>query len=121
MSASEYIFHRTRDPVTKRSGILLHMRSTRGGYVYILASKRNGTLYIGVTSNLEERIGQHKNHIFKGFTDKYNISTLVWYESHDTILNAIEREKQLKRYRRSWKISLIEKENQYWEDLSDSF
>jgi putative endonuclease len=87
-------------------------------YTYILASKKNGTLYIGVTGNLEERMYEHKNEIFKGFTKKYKIKNLVYYEETDDISLAIMREKQLKFWKRAWKIELIEKENPGWEDLS---
>ena len=85
--------------------------------VYILASKRNGTLYIGVTSNLARRMYQHKNHFVAGFTKRYGIEMLVWYEIHATMESAIMREKQLKKWNRSWKIRLIESENRHWEDL----
>ena len=87
-------------------------------YVYILASTVNGTLYIGVTNNLERRIYEHKNNIIKGFTEKYNIHRLVWYESTNTIESAIQKEKQLKKWNRKWKIELIEKTNPKWDDLS---
>jgi putative endonuclease len=86
-------------------------------YVYILASKRNGTLYTGVTSDLPKRIYQHKEKMFSGFTDKYNVKFLVYYEVYDDILDAIAREKRLKRWRRSWKLELIEKMNPQWNDL----
>ena len=85
--------------------------------VYILASKRNGTLYVGVTSNLPQRIAQHKAWIVDGFTKKYGVHTLVWYEYLPTMLEAIAAEKKLKKWRRAWKIALIEKENPYWNDL----
>ncbi len=91
----------------------------RGGYVYILASKRNGTLYIGVTSNLPERIDQHRKHLVEGFTKKYNVDRLVWCEAHDSIEQAIIREKQLKKWNRAWKLALIEKENPQWNDLTE--
>jgi putative endonuclease len=91
---------------------------SRGGYVYILASKQNGTLYIGVTSNLSERINQHKDHAVQGFTDKYSVGKLVWYENHSTIEEAIQREKQLKNWQRAWKLELIERDNPQWNDLS---
>ena len=87
-------------------------------FVYILASTVNGTLYIGVTNNLERRIYEHKNNIIKGFTEKYNIHRLVWYESTNTIESAIQKEKQLKKWNRKWKIELIEKTNPKWDDLS---
>ncbi|HYH74525.1 MAG TPA: GIY-YIG nuclease family protein [Candidatus Saccharimonadales bacterium] len=89
----------------------------KGGYTYILASKRNGTLYTGVTSDLTERVWQHKEDAVKGFTSKYAVHLLVWYEEHETIEDAIEREKQLKRWHRAWKLSLIEESNPEWLDL----
>jgi putative endonuclease len=79
--------------------------------VYILASKRNGTLYVGVTSDLVKRVWQHKNDVVKGFTEKYGVHTLVYYELHVSMTEAILREKQLKKWNRAWKIELIEKEN----------
>jgi putative endonuclease len=85
--------------------------------VYILASKRNGTLYIGVTSDLVKRIGEHKNNVVEGFTKRYGIHTLVWYELHESMQSAIEREKRLKEWKRVWKLELIEKENPDWQDL----
>lgn len=85
--------------------------------VYILASQRNGTLYIGVTSNLVERIWQHKNGVHEGFTKQYNVHTLVYYELHDDMLAAITREKQLKKWKRDWKLRLIEEGNPGWRDL----
>jgi len=88
-------------------------------YVYILASKRNGTLYVGVTSNLEKRIYEHKTKALKGFTDKYEIGHLVWFEKHGTIASAILREKQIKKWNRQWKLRLIENNNSNWEDLSE--
>ena len=86
-------------------------------YVYILASKRNGTLYIGVTNNLLRRIYEHKNNIIAGFTKKYNIHILVYYEQHDSAEEAIQREKRLKYWHRKWKIRLIEETNPGWKDL----
>jgi len=85
--------------------------------VYILASKRNGTLYIGVTSDLLKRVSEHKQKIVKGFTKKYNVDKLVYYEQTNNIVSAIGREKQLKKWKRSWKIGLIEKQNPGWNDL----
>ncbi len=84
---------------------------------YILASQRNGTLYIGVTSNLIQRIFQHRNHQTQGFTDTYRVTRLVWYELHETMESAIKREKQLKKWSRQWKLVLIEKNNPDWCDL----
>ena len=86
-------------------------------YIYILASKRNGTLYIGVTSGLTKRVYEHKNNLIDGFSKKYNIHQLVYYESINDIESAIRREKQLKKWKRSWKIELIEKDNVEWKDL----
>ena len=85
--------------------------------VYILASKWNGTLYIGVTSDLVERIWEHKNNATDGFTKKYSVHTLVYYELLDDMDSAITREKQMKKWRRSWKIKLIQKDNPNWKDL----
>src|SRR3989338_3048431 len=89
------------------------------GYVYLLASKQNGTLYVGVTSDIRGRNYQHKDHLFKNsFTDKYDVTLLVWYEFHEYIGDAIKREKQLKKYNRAWKIALIEKDNPLWKDVT---
>ncbi|MCP1771833.1 putative endonuclease [Neisseria perflava] len=85
--------------------------------VYILASQRNGTLYIGVTSDLVKRIYQHKHHQVVGFTGCYDVVLLVWYELHATMDSAITREKQLKKWQRNWKLRLIEKHNPNWCDL----
>lgn len=85
--------------------------------VYILASKRNGTLYIGVTSDLVKRIWEHKNQLVEGFTKKYHVHQLVYFEQHQDMLSAITREKQLKKWNRAWKIALIEEENPDWRDL----
>lgn len=88
-------------------------------YVYILASKRNGTLYIGVTSNLVKRLGEHKADVVKGFTNKYNVHRLIYFEQTNSVETAISREKQLKHWNRDWKIELIEKDNPEWKDLAD--
>lgn len=88
-------------------------------YVYILANKKNGTLYIGITSSLKKRIHQHKNGVADGFTKKYNIKLLVYYETFEYVYAALYREKQLKNWNRKWKIELIEKENPKWRDLYD--
>ncbi len=85
--------------------------------VYLLASKQNGTLYSGVTSALVKRIWEHKNNIVEGFTKKYNIHMLVWYEMHETMESAIKREKAIKKWERSWKIDVIEEMNPQWRDL----
>jgi putative endonuclease len=87
--------------------------------VYILASKRNGTLYIGVTSDLVKRVCEHKEHLVEGFTKKYSVSLLVYFEVADTMYTALAREKQLKNWQRQWKINLIESANPEWNDLFD--
>ena len=88
--------------------------------VYILASKRNGILYIGVTSDLVKRIWEHKNNLVAGFTKRYNVHHLVWYELHEEMISAIERERSLKEWKRSWKLRLIESSNPDWQDLYDT-
>lgn len=86
-------------------------------FVYIMASQKRGTLYIGVTSNLQKRIWEHREEVTEGFTKKYSVHRLVYYESHATMESAIMREKDLKGWSRDWKIKLIEKMNPKWEDL----
>ena len=86
-------------------------------FVYIMASGKNGTLYIGVTNDLEKRAYEHKQHMVKGFTNQYNITNLVYYEQTDDIWSALEREKKLKNRHRAYKIKLIEKTNPGWRDL----
>ena len=88
--------------------------------VYILASKRNGTLYTGVTSDLAKRVWQHKDSIVDGFSKQYSVHILVWYETHSTMESAINREKRIKKWNRKWKMDLIEKINPDWEDLYKS-
>ena len=85
--------------------------------VYILANKRNGTLYVGVTSDLIKRIWQHKNNVVKGFTERYSVHQLIWYELHETMESAIRKEKMLKNWKRVWKLELIERSNPNWQDL----
>jgi putative endonuclease len=85
--------------------------------VYILASKRNGTLYIGVTGNLQQRAWEHKNDLVEGFTKKYGVHRLVYYELHEDMMSAIRREKQMKKWNRAWKLELVEMQNPEWEDL----
>lgn len=92
---------------------------TKRGYVYILASNGNGTLYIGVTSDLIKRINQHKQTVVEGFTKDYNVTKLVWYEVHGSTESAILREKQMKKWKRLWKLREIEELNPKWQDLSD--
>ena len=86
-------------------------------YVYILASERNGTLYIGVTSDLVKRVWQHREKSTEGFTKKYSVKNLVWFEVHSDAASAITREKQLKKWNRDWKINLIQQDNPTWRDL----
>jgi len=89
-------------------------------YVYIMASKRNGTLYTGVTSDLIKRVWQHKSQETKGFTSKYKVNQLVYYEMHSDIMEAIKREKNIKAWMRNWKLQLIEMNNPNWDDLYHS-
>jgi len=89
--------------------------------VYLLASKRNGTLYVGVTSDLILRIAQHRDGSLKGFTTKYSIERLVWFENHASMEEAILREKRIKKWNRSWKLELIEAHNPDWLDLAEQF
>ncbi len=86
-------------------------------YVYILASGKNGTLYIGVANDVKRRIWEHKNNLVKGFTEKYGAHTLVYYEEHKDIRTAILKEKQMKKWKRYWKIKLINRMNSQWRDL----
>jgi putative endonuclease len=85
--------------------------------VYILASQRNGTLYVGVTSDLVKRAWEHRNNVVEGFTKRYGVHLLVWYELHESMDSAIQREKRLKEWKRKWKVQMIEKSNPNWEDL----
>ena len=100
-------------------GVAIQSMTNKKYYVYILSSERNGTLYVGVTNDLKRRIYEHKNNLIKGFTEKYNIHNLVYYEETNDINVAIEREKQIKKWSRKKKISLIEKENPAWHNLSE--
>lgn len=86
-------------------------------YVYILTSQRNGTLYTGVTNDLKRRVWEHKHDRVKGFTKEYGVHILVYFEQHEDIEEAILREKKLKRWKRKWKLALVEKENPDWKDL----
>ncbi len=87
--------------------------------VYILASRRNGTLYVGVTSDLARRVSQHRSGVVEGFTRDYGVRTLVFAEFHETMEHAIAREKRIKKWRRAWKLELIEQHNPQWRDLYD--
>ncbi|MBT8141387.1 MAG: GIY-YIG nuclease family protein [Gammaproteobacteria bacterium] len=88
--------------------------------VYILASKKHGTLYVGVTSDPVARVWQHKEKFIDGFTSRYEVNTLVYYELHETMYSAITREKQIKKWKRAWKIRLIEEMNKEWRDLYET-
>ncbi|MBL8547148.1 MAG: GIY-YIG nuclease family protein [Hyphomonadaceae bacterium] len=93
------------------------MKEEAGGWVYILASRHYGTLYVGSTRDLIRRIYEHKEELIPGFTKNYGVKTLVWFEAHESVAAAYGREKSIKRWKRDWKISLIEKDNPHWEDL----
>lgn len=92
-----------------------------GGYVYILASGRRGTLYVGVTSDLERRMHEHREGLLPGFTKRHGVDHLVWFETYDRIEDAIGRERRLKKWNRDWKLNLIEAENPDWADLALAF
>ena len=92
-------------------------RRTKAGTVYLLASQRNGTLYLGVTNHLVRRVRQHKEGVLPGFSKRYGVTQLVWFEEHPRIVDAIVREKQIKKWRRAWKVELIEEANPGWLDL----
>jgi len=89
-------------------------------YVYILASRRNGTLYIGMTDNLIQRVWMHRNGLLPGFTKRYGVKTLVWYEQHETREQALIRERQMKKWNRTWKLETIERTNPAWSDLYEN-
>jgi putative endonuclease len=104
---------------TYRFNLLWRGAVMKNPTVYILASQRNGTLYIGVTSDLIKRIWQHKEELVEGFTKQHKIKMLVWYEQHATMESAISKEKAMKKWRRQWKLSTIEERNSCWVDLWD--
>ncbi|GAA4970797.1 GIY-YIG nuclease family protein [Algibacter aquimarinus] len=87
-------------------------------YLYILSNKKDGTLYIGVTNDLERRMFEHKNKLVEGFTSKYGLDKLMYFETYQYVNDAIKREKNMKKWKRQWKINLIEEDNSNWEDLS---
>jgi putative endonuclease len=115
-----------RGVIPAQAGIHLALCAATGDHrqmrktfcVYMLASKPNGTLYIGVTSNLPARLWQHRNHVMSGFTSRYDVTRLVWYEVHESAEAAIGREKQLKEWRRAWKVRLLSATNPDWADLA---
>ncbi|TDQ27577.1 MULTISPECIES: GIY-YIG nuclease family protein [Tenacibaculum] len=90
-------------------------------YIYIITNKKDGVLYIGVTNNLERRIFEHKNKLIKGFSSKYNLDKLIYFEEHQFIEEAIKREKNMKKWKRAWKINLVVKENPNWDDLAKNW
>lgn len=87
----------------------------------MMARRKHGTIYIGVTSGLLNRVAQHREDLIPGFTQRYGVKRLVWFEIHEGIVTAIQREKSLKKYKREWKINLIERENPHWHDLFPQF
>lgn len=91
----------------------------KGGFVYILASAKHGTLYVGVTGDLVRRVHEHRHDLTDGFSKQHAVHDLVWFEHHETIDGAILREKQIKKWKRDWKIRLIESHNPHWQDLYD--
>ncbi len=105
------------DPERRTGGIQNKMENTY--YTYIMASQRNGTLYVGVTSDLIRRVYEHKNDLAEGFTKKYQVHRLVYFEQHEDVNQAIRREKRLKEWPREWKLALIEIDNPTWRDLYD--
>ncbi len=111
------------EPVEAEAGIhllaiIFMYKTIHQYYLYILTNKRNGTLYIGVTNNLERRMFEHKNKLIEGFTKKYGLNRLVYFETYQYVNDAIIREKNMKKWKRKWKIKLIEKDNLNWHDLS---
>ena len=90
---------------------------TKGGYLYIMTNQKNGTLYVGVTSDLVRRVHEHREGVVEGFTQKHRLKRLVYFERHDEIEFAIAREKTVKRWQRAWKVELIERDNPEWKDL----
>ncbi|HET9819743.1 MAG TPA: GIY-YIG nuclease family protein [Rhodanobacteraceae bacterium] len=107
----------TMDPGLRRDNGSHTVMVERHPCVYILANDERGTLYVGVTSDLIKRIWEHKNNVVAGFTRKYQIHDLVWFEQHETMESAIRREKAIKEWKRAWKLELIESANPHWDDL----
>ena len=97
------------------------MHENFGPTVYLLASRRNGTLYLGVTSHLAQRVHQHREGLIPGFTREYGVKMLVWFEQHATMDAAIQRAKRIKKWNRAWKLELIESTNPDWRDLAEEF
>lgn len=107
--------------IPAKAGIQKTMKTIHKYYVYFLASKRNGTLYIGITNDLQKRVYEHKTGSIKGFTQKYGVSMLVYFEEFQLVEEAIRREKNLKKWKRAWKLKLIEKNNPNWNDLAEKW
>jgi putative endonuclease len=120
LTADRWFFSEPSWPGLTRPSSVPTMDSMKKGFVYIMANKRNGTIYIGVTSNLRARARQHKKGRGGEFTRKYDLQVLVWYEAHASIVDAIQRETSLKRWPRKWKLELIERMNPGWVDLHSS-
>jgi len=104
--------------IPAKTGIQNIMKTIHKYYVYILASQRNGTLYIGMTNDLQRGVYEHKTGTIKGFTQKYGVSLLIYFEEFQHVQQAIERENNLKKWKRAWKLKLIEEENPNWDDLA---
>lgn len=107
--------------IPAKAGIHMMVKNVHQYYVYILANKKNGTLYIGISNDLERRIAEHKNKQVDGFTKKYSLDQLVYFETYQYINDAILREKRLKKWKRQWKIDLIEEDNSEWNDLASDW
>ena len=116
---AQHLLHSLPSVISAQAGIQSRYAMTKLPCVYILASRRNGTLYVGVTSDLIKRVWQHKNDLVEGFTKQYDVHVLVWYEPHETMESAIKREKSIKKWNRKWKLDLIEQSNPQWRDLFD--
>ena len=95
-------------------------RTMKNYYVYILSSEQNGTIYTGVTSDIVKRVYEHRNGVVEGFTKKYGVHNLVWFETHNSAVTAINRERQIKKWKRAWKLNLIEEQNPQWTDLYEN-
>ena len=113
--SDHFIFRHSGE--SRNPGVMAGGGMERQPCVYLLASRRNGTLYTGVTSSLTKRIWEHRNNFVEGFTKKYDVHTLVWYELHETMESAIQREKAIKNWKRVWKLKIIEEMNPEWRDL----
>ncbi len=104
---------------SRECGNLILFGYTKTYYIYIMASAKNGILYVGMTNDLKRRVYEHKNGLFDGFTKRYHIHKLVYFEATEDVYSAIQREKRMKKWRRQWKINTIERSNPQWNDLYD--